>query len=267
MIRGSKQNQGNTLLDYPLHKKLSDHITSSSAYLVDGSNLVIIVGRVPAENGEQFLSISRHRSSPENTMPSLSIAAALLILGNFEGLPWTSSTWQDITLVGGVPWFTEPGADADAQAPYVNTWTTRTAESVKTYARNLWSASDTADQIRYSNNNLSDNDHAGRTAWNKWFQEGWGKTWDMNHRIDKVFSEHKCSPYDVMARAKKRVVSCFSVVQGLYSLSTHSFHVSRIPRSSMWLPRRSHMLFSAILHMKTMSIFWFRKSRTLSTLS
>lgn len=33
----------------------------------------------------------------------------------------------------------------------------------------------------------------------------------MNHLIDKVFAEHKCSPYDVIARTKKCEASLFSV--------------------------------------------------------
>ncbi|KAI6011505.1 hypothetical protein EDC04DRAFT_2609856 [Pisolithus marmoratus] len=50
-------------------------------------------------------------------MPSVAISAALLLLGNSEGLPWTSSTWQHLTMVIGIPWHTDPNAAPDTPMP------------------------------------------------------------------------------------------------------------------------------------------------------
>ena len=142
-------------------------------------------------------------------MPSLSISAALLILGGLDGLPWTSPTWQDLTKGFGVPWHAEAGSAPDARAPYVQSWMTRIAESVHNYATNLWSAKDLASQVAYSSRTYSDNDRVGRCEWNKWVQDNWGKVWRMNRRIDQVFTEYKCSPYDALARANTRkVIPC-----------------------------------------------------------
>ncbi|KAG8214947.1 hypothetical protein J3R82DRAFT_10137 [Butyriboletus roseoflavus] len=143
-------------------------------------------------------------------MPSLSISSALLILGDPEGLPWTSPIWQDLTRVFGVPWDTESGSAPDARTPLVWSWTTWTAESIKNYARNLWSFSDMVTQVKYSSRTFSDNDSIGRSQWNKWIQENWGRRWKMNRRIDEVFTEYKCSPYDTLTRANTRKVNMFS---------------------------------------------------------
>ena len=139
-------------------------------------------------------------------MPSLSLGAALLILGKSDGLPWTTTTWQGHTRILGIPWHTEPGAGPDEPAPHVPKWPTKTAQSVKTYAQNLWSAGDTGAQISYSARTFSDNDTAGRTSWKEWIKDNWGKKWNMNRVIDEVFMEYKCSPYDVLTRAKTRKV-------------------------------------------------------------
>lgn len=143
----------------------------------------------------------------KNQMPSLSISTALLLLGRSDGLPWTTSTWQDHTQVVGVPWKTESGSDCDMAAPNVPSWTTQMAQSVESYATNLWLASETAVQAKYSQRKFSDNNSVGRSKWNKWVQNNWNRRWNISHLIDQVFIDHKCSPYDVLARAKQTKVS------------------------------------------------------------
>lgn len=131
-------------------------------------------------------------------MPSFAISTALLILGNTEGLPWTSSTWQENTKVYGLPWEIVPHSAPDTPTPNVPSWTTQKAQTVEAYARNLWLSDD---KSKYSTSS-SDNNSAGRSQWNNWVQKNWTK-WNMNSRIDQVFVEHKCSPYEVMVRNKK----------------------------------------------------------------
>ncbi|KAG9308261.1 hypothetical protein JVU11DRAFT_12148 [Chiua virens] len=135
-------------------------------------------------------------------MPTLSISAALLVLGKTEALPWSSPTWQDLTNSVGVPWETLPDATPDAPAPNVPSWSTHVAQSVKAYAQNLWARSDTMDQIRYSARATSDNDSTGRSAWNSWVDDHWNKSWNLGRRVNEVFEECKCTQYDALSRAK-----------------------------------------------------------------
>ncbi|KAI6154544.1 P-loop containing nucleoside triphosphate hydrolase protein [Pisolithus tinctorius] len=137
-------------------------------------------------------------------MPALGVAAALLLLGNSEGLPWTMPAWQDITKVFGVPWHTEPDAAPDSPAVHVPTWTTSIAQSVSVYARNLWKKTTLAAQAEYARKGYTDNDAEGRRAWNSWVVANWGPTWKLNRIIDEVLKEAKCGPYDAMARLKQR---------------------------------------------------------------
>ncbi|KIK12890.1 hypothetical protein PISMIDRAFT_38574, partial [Pisolithus microcarpus 441] len=139
-------------------------------------------------------------------MPSLAISAALLLLGNSEGLPWTASTWQELTKVFGIPWFTEPDTAPDTPAPNVSSWSTATAQSVKTYAQNLWAQPNIMAQAAYARRAYTDNDAQGRTAWNGWVSANWTATWKLNRIIDEVLTEVKCGPYDTLARFKVKKV-------------------------------------------------------------
>ncbi|KAI5984880.1 P-loop containing nucleoside triphosphate hydrolase protein [Pisolithus albus] len=137
-------------------------------------------------------------------MPSLSISAALLLLGNSEGLPWTSSTWQELTNVFGIPWYTEPDAAPDTPAPNVSGWSTAVAQSVKSYAQNLWGQPNIMAQAAYARRAYTDNDAQGRAAWNGWVSANWTATWKLNRVIDEVLTEVKCGPYDTLARFKAK---------------------------------------------------------------
>jgi hypothetical protein len=138
-------------------------------------------------------------------MPSYNLSTALLILGEQDSLPWTSTAWQALTEVAGIPWETPAEADPDDAAPNVHGWTVRTAQSVKCYAENLWSKSP-ADRFRFSTQGFSDNNAAGRTAWNAFVQSG-VREWKFNKTVDNVLKDCKVTAYDAMARAKIRVVS------------------------------------------------------------
>lgn len=138
-------------------------------------------------------------------MPTLSLSAALLVLGNTEGLPWNSSTWQALTKVVGPPWETPDDAAPGSRAPNHTAWTVATAQSVKAYARSLWSKSSTA-QIQYSSRTYTDNDALGRDAWNSFTQQGI-RSWKLNLIVDGVFKECKVSAYEAVARAKSKTVS------------------------------------------------------------
>jgi hypothetical protein len=131
-------------------------------------------------------------------MPNLSITTALLLLGNSEGLPWSSTTWQELSKVIGLPWATVPDAEPTAQSPNVPSWTTHIANSIQVYATNLWSKDNTKAKIKYSSHGLADNDAAGQVAWNK--------TWGLSCRIDDVFTKYKCSPYHALSCAKAQKV-------------------------------------------------------------
>ncbi|KAI6008989.1 P-loop containing nucleoside triphosphate hydrolase protein [Pisolithus microcarpus] len=135
-------------------------------------------------------------------MPSLAISAALLLLGNSESLPWTSSTWQDITKVFGTPWYTEPDAAPDTPAPNVSGWSTAVAQSIKTYAQNLWAQPNLVARAAYARRAYTDNDAQGRSTWNGWVSANWTATWKLNRIIDEVLTEVKCGPYDTLARFK-----------------------------------------------------------------
>ena len=70
-------------------------------------------------------------------MPSLTISTALLVLGEHDAQLWWSLTWQGHTGILGVPWETPAGASPDDPAPNMDSWTVRTAQTVKMYAENL----------------------------------------------------------------------------------------------------------------------------------
>ncbi|KAI6029961.1 hypothetical protein BKA83DRAFT_4489870 [Pisolithus microcarpus] len=145
-------------------------------------------------------------------MPSLAISAALLLLGNSEGLPWTASTWQELTKVFGIPWFTEPDTAPDTPAPNVSSWSTATAQSVKTYAQNLWAQPNIMAQAAYARRAYTDNDAQGRTAWNGWVSANWTAMWKLNRIIDEVLTEVKCGPYDTLARFKVKKVRPYVLI-------------------------------------------------------
>ncbi|KAG6371774.1 hypothetical protein JVT61DRAFT_9129 [Boletus reticuloceps] len=135
-------------------------------------------------------------------MPTLSISAALLILGNTEGLPWRSDTWQSLTKVTGVPWETAPDTPANVTAMHVKEWTVEIAQSVEAYAKSLWSKKGKT-QLQYSSRAYTDNDAEGRRHWNDWVQKS-ARTWKLNQIIDDVFKNVKLSPHESMARNKKK---------------------------------------------------------------
>ncbi|KIK23572.1 hypothetical protein PISMIDRAFT_10882, partial [Pisolithus microcarpus 441] len=137
-------------------------------------------------------------------MPSLANSAALLLLGNSEGLPWTSPTWQELTKVFRIPWYTEPDAAPETPAPNVSGWSTAVAQSVKTHARNLWAQPNAVAQAAHARRAYTDNDAQGRTAWNGWVSANWTATWKLNRVIDEVLTEVKCGPYDTLARFKAK---------------------------------------------------------------
>lgn len=143
-------------------------------------------------------------------MPTLSLSAALLVLGNTEGLPWNSPTWQGLTKIVGIPWETPDDAEPGAPSPNHTSWTVAVAQTVKAYARSLWSKSPSA-QIQYSARTYTDNDAAGREAWNTFVQHGM-RSWKINSIVDNVFKECKLSTYEAMARAKSKVVSLFRMI-------------------------------------------------------
>ncbi|KAI6029955.1 P-loop containing nucleoside triphosphate hydrolase protein [Pisolithus microcarpus] len=137
-------------------------------------------------------------------MPSLANSAALLLLGNSEGLPWTSPTWQELTKVFRIPWYTEPDAAPETPAPNVSGWSTAVAQSIKTHARNLWAQPNAVAQAAHARRAYTDNDAQGRTAWNGWVSANWTATWKLNRVIDEVLTEVKCGPYDTLARFKAK---------------------------------------------------------------
>lgn len=147
-----------------------------------------------------------------NPMPSLSIGAAVLVLGSMDELPWTSPTWQSLTESFAPPWETLDGAAPDAPSPHVPGWNTRTAQSVKSYVDNLRSLPTERAQVQYSTRGFSDNDSVGRSAWNTWIGQQWTTRWQLHKKIDEIFTENKCSPYQALARAKAKVVRSLCTV-------------------------------------------------------
>ena len=134
------------------------------------------------------------------TMPSLTSSAALLVLSEHDAQPWQSLTWQGHTGILGVPWETPAGASPNDLAPNMDGWTVCTAQTVKTYAENLWSKSTLA-HIQYSTHGYTDNDAEGCAAWNAFVQMGI-HNWEFNKMVDNVLKDCKLTPYDVMAWAK-----------------------------------------------------------------
>src|SRR5438309_2267776 len=100
-------------------------------------------------------------------MPTQSFIAALLVLGNTEGLPWNLTPWQAITKVYGPLWSTTEDVQDDSPAPFVAEWTVRLAKSVKTFADNVWLCSK-AKQDKYIVTEQPDNDTLGHTTWAHW---------------------------------------------------------------------------------------------------
>ena len=138
-------------------------------------------------------------------MPTFSISAALLALGNNEGFPWHCPAWQAITKTIGPPWETPPNATPNSPAPNVPGWTVATAQSVKVYAQNLWGKTANT-RVQYSSRTYTDNDTEGRVAWNTWVQTN-TRGWKLNQLVDDVFKDCKLTAYECMARAKTNVVS------------------------------------------------------------
>lgn len=139
-------------------------------------------------------------------MPTLSISAGLLILGNnTEGLPWNCTTWQALTKIVGPPWEAPTDAPPQSPAPNYKSWSIAVAHSVKAYAQNLWSKTP-AGRIEYASKGYTDNDSAGRDAWNNFVRNGI-RTWKLNQIVDNVFKDCKLTAYDAITRAKSKVVS------------------------------------------------------------
>ena len=101
-------------------------------------------------------------SPPLISMPSLSIGAAIVILGNMEELPWTSETWEGLMKFFAILWETPNGAAPDAQSLHVLSWNTQIAQSVKSYVENLRSKMNQQVQIDYATCGFSDNNSLGR---------------------------------------------------------------------------------------------------------
>ena len=143
-------------------------------------------------------------------MPTLSISAALLVLGHLDGLPWMCPTWQAITNIAGPPWETPADVAPNAPSMHMTEWTVVIVNSVKVYAQNLWACS-LPNQITYSSRAYSNNNTEGQQTWNSFVQQGI-HTWKLNNVIDDVFKDCKLSPYDIMAQVKSRSVSAISHV-------------------------------------------------------
>ncbi|KAH0833809.1 P-loop containing nucleoside triphosphate hydrolase protein [Lanmaoa asiatica] len=133
-------------------------------------------------------------------MPTLSISDALLLLSATEGLPWTVVTWQTLTGVRGIPWFTT----ADAIAPNWHAWTNQKAQSVKAYAESLRNLGSLEAQMKILKNRDGDNQQAGRIAWREFIDTNWTQAWKMPKIIDQVFKDSGCTPYDAMAELDMR---------------------------------------------------------------
>ncbi|KAG6373967.1 P-loop containing nucleoside triphosphate hydrolase protein [Boletus reticuloceps] len=132
-------------------------------------------------------------------MPTLSISGALLLLGTTEGLPWTVVTWQTLTGIPGVPWFTTADAAENAPAPNWNGWTTRKAKMVRAYAESLWNCRNLDAQVKMLKSRDGENQQAGRIAWREFIDSNWTRVWKMPKVIDQVFKDSGCTPYDAMA--------------------------------------------------------------------
>lgn len=158
-------------------------------------------------------------------MPTLSISAALLVLGNTEGFPWHCDTWLAITNTTGPPWETPADATPNSPAPNVPRWTVATAQSVKSYAQNLWGRSPSA-RVQYSSRTYTDNDSEGRVAWNTWVQTSI-RAWKLNEIVNDVFKDCKLTAYECMGRAKSNTVSTIDVVHCIIHLTTISCLLSR----------------------------------------
>lgn len=186
----------------------------------------------------------KQSSSPSTVMPTQSIYSALLVLGNTEGLPWSTPTWQALTSVYGIPWSTTPGAPDDAPATHVSKWTVKIATSVKTFAENVWSKSSDV-QDAYVVRQKADNDSTGRTAWKNWVRENQSK-WRVNQVIDETLKEEERSPYEVMAQHGTRKVSkLFSYLKITTTCTCSYLH---------WKTLRSTMLETLWL-----TVSWARK--------
>ncbi|KAI6041712.1 hypothetical protein EDC04DRAFT_2892786 [Pisolithus marmoratus] len=109
-------------------------------------------------------------------------------------------------MVIGIPWHTDPNAAPDTPMPNVSSWSTAIAESVKTYARNLWAQPNIVAQVAYARRSYTDNDAQDRMAWNGWVSANWSAAWKLNCIIDEVLAEVRCSPYDTLAWFKVKKV-------------------------------------------------------------
>ncbi|KAI5999277.1 hypothetical protein EDD15DRAFT_2363365 [Pisolithus albus] len=130
-------------------------------------------------------------------MPTQSLTAALLVLGNTEGLPWSTPPWEAITHVHGLPWSTVEGASDDSPAPYVSGWTTRLASKVKAFAEKVWTLKKPDAQDSFVSTRKADNHSSGREAWSKFVRDNQGK-WGINRIIDDVLFNAGRAPQQVM---------------------------------------------------------------------
>ncbi|KAI5982173.1 hypothetical protein EDD15DRAFT_2378268 [Pisolithus albus] len=130
-------------------------------------------------------------------MPTQSLTAALLVLGNTEGLPWSTPPWEAITHVHGLPWSTVEGASDDSPAPYVSGWTTRLASKVKAFAEKVWTLKKPDAQDSFVSTRKADNHSGGREAWSKFVRDNQGK-WGINRIIDDVLFNAGRAPQQVM---------------------------------------------------------------------
>ena len=140
-------------------------------------------------------------------MPTQAIHSALLVLGNSEGLPWTTPSWQALTKVHGLPWDTTDNAPDDARSMIVPEWNVRVAKEVKVFVQKVLSMPE-AEQDDYIIAGKGDNNSAGRKAWKDWVRARLPK-WSINRAIDETLRAEGRGPYQVMAERGTRKVSCF----------------------------------------------------------
>lgn len=150
-------------------------------------------------------------------MPSQTLTAALLVLGNTEGLPWTTPEWQTITKVHGVPWNTEVDAPETGRSPNVAEWTNQVANKVQQFAEKVWSMAGNADkQDSFVTTKKADNVSEGRLSWAQFVKDQQGR-WGINCIIDEVLYEAGQSPYQIMRELETRKVSQILCVDNIHS--------------------------------------------------
>lgn len=162
-------------------------------------------------------------------MPTQAIHSALLVLGNTEGLPWTTPSWQALTKVYGIPWDISGDAPDEARSTIVPEWTIRVTKEVEVFVQKVWSIPE-AEQDNYIVAVKGDNNSAGRKAWKDWVKARLPK-WTINKVIDETLMAEGRGPYQVMAERGTRKVRIFVPV-AICTLAQNSLHPAAHPRRS-----------------------------------